>query len=141
MPEIFAKFQFGPAVGSTVTAGLTRQCSLLRPGTLDERRPKILIGGHAKESAMGRVEAVDGPKAKGKNQLAWLDGLMNGRDSVGGNSIGLADIILAAWISPRAWASPFHPSARTSTPGFSAWINAQARGRAFPRWEQVGMRG
>jgi glutathione S-transferase len=277
VPEIFAKFQFGLAVGSTVTAELTRRCAFLLPGTMDERRPTAfpfatwpalilhpttrpvtimklinsfgpnprlvrmfmaekgiqlpteeldllagenrkppytdknpggqmpalqlddgtviaetaaiceyleechpspaLIGSNAKERAIGRMwqrrvelniteniyngfryaeglglfkdrmycipEAADGLKAKGKNQLAWLDGLMNGRDFVGGNSVGLADITLYCCLDfAKGVGQPIPPELKN----INAWFQRMdqrpsAQQSLSPGWEQVGMRG
>lgn len=39
-------------------------------------------------------EAAEGLKAKGQNQLQWLDGLLANKEYIGGEEIGLADMIL-----------------------------------------------
>lgn len=39
-------------------------------------------------------EAAEGLKAKAQGQLEWLDGLMEGKDYIGGKQVGLADMIL-----------------------------------------------
>lgn len=39
-------------------------------------------------------EAAAGLKAKAQGQLKWLDGLMEGKDFVGGDKLGLADLAL-----------------------------------------------
>ncbi|RLA44999.1 MAG: glutathione S-transferase [Gammaproteobacteria bacterium] len=39
-------------------------------------------------------EAADGLKAKGQDQLKWLDDLLGGKDYIQGANVGLADMIL-----------------------------------------------
>ena len=39
-------------------------------------------------------EAADGLKAKAQGQLEWLDGLMENKEYIGGNDVGLADMVL-----------------------------------------------
>ena len=39
-------------------------------------------------------EAASGLKEKAQGQLEWLDGLMEGKDYIGGDKLGLADLVL-----------------------------------------------
>lgn len=88
-------------------------------------------------------EAAAGLKAKGKNQLAWLDGLMSGRDFVGGNRIGLADITLYCCLD---FAKGVGQPIPAELKNINAWFQRMdqrpsAQQSLSPGWEQVGMRG
>jgi glutathione S-transferase len=43
-------------------------------------------------------EAAEGLKAMARDKLAWLDGLMRTKQFVGGNKLGMADILLFAFV-------------------------------------------
>ncbi len=46
-----------------------------------------------------RPEAAEGLKAMAQDKLSWLDGQLAGRDFIGGDRIGLADILLFCFLA------------------------------------------
>ena len=44
-------------------------------------------------------EAADGLKGLAQEKITWLDGLMEGQQFVGGDNIGLADVLLYCFIA------------------------------------------
>ena len=52
-----------------------------------------------KTRMLTRPEAADGLKALAQDKLGWLDGQLEGREFIGGNSIGLADILLFCFLA------------------------------------------
>lgn len=52
------------------------------------------------ESRMTLIpEAADGLKGLAQEKITWLDGLMEGREFVGGNKLGLADVLLYCFLT------------------------------------------
>ena len=46
-----------------------------------------------------RPEAAEGLKAMAQDKLTWLDGQLAGREFIGGDKIGLADILLFCFLA------------------------------------------
>jgi len=52
------------------------------------------------ESRMTMIpEAADGLKGLAQEKISWLDGLMDGREFVGGDKLGLADVLLYCFLT------------------------------------------
>lgn len=88
-------------------------------------------------------EAADGLKAKARDQLQWLDNLIEGREFIGGDQLGLADLILYCCLDfAQGVGQPLNPELKNinawfarmdARPSASASLHASA--------EAVGMRG
>lgn len=78
-----------------------------------------------KDRMLVRPEAAEGLKAMAQNKLTWLDGQLAGREFIGGDQIGLADILLFCFLAFGAnVGQPLNPENKN----ISAWFERmQAR--------------
>jgi len=88
-------------------------------------------------------EAADGLKAIAREKLAWLDGLMAGRDYVAGNRFTIADIILYCAVDfGGSVGQPLSPELRN----LNAWFERvskrpSAEASLHPMAPALGMKG
>jgi glutathione S-transferase len=88
-------------------------------------------------------EAADGLKAKAQGQLAWLDGLMANSEYVGGDSLGIADLVLYCCLDfAQDIGQPLNPEFKN----LSAWYlrmgqRPSAKSSLHPSSAAVGMKG
>lgn len=88
-------------------------------------------------------EAAPGLKEKAAKALVWLDGLMAGREYVGGSKLGLADIVLYCCLDfAKDVGQPLNPALTNIGPWF-ARMNARpsALSSLHPGSAKTGMRG
>jgi glutathione S-transferase len=88
-------------------------------------------------------EAADGLKAKAQGQLAWLDGLMANSEYVGGDSLGIADLVLYCCLDfAQGVGQPLNPEFEN----LNAWYQRMeqrpsAKSSLHPTSAAVGMKG
>ncbi|MEH6639413.1 MAG: glutathione S-transferase family protein [Porticoccaceae bacterium] len=88
-------------------------------------------------------EAADGLKAKAQGQLEWLDGLMEGKEYIGGGDVGLADMILYCCLDfAQGVGQPINPELKN----VSAWFQRMdqrpsAQSSLHETSAAVGMKG
>jgi len=88
-------------------------------------------------------EAADGLKTKAQGQLEWLDGLMAGKEYIGGSDMGLADMILYCCLDfSQGVAQPINPELKN----ISAWFQRMdqrpsAKSSLHETCEAIGMKG
>ncbi|OUS10206.1 glutathione S-transferase [Gammaproteobacteria bacterium 54_18_T64] len=88
-------------------------------------------------------EAADGLKAKSRGQLEWLDGLMADREYVGGDNLGLADLVLYCCLD---FAAGIGQALNPELKNIGAWFQRMeqrpsAQGSLHPSSAAVGMKG
>lgn len=88
-------------------------------------------------------EAAEGLKTKAKGQMEWLDGLMAGRDFVGGDRIGIADLVLYCCLDfAQGVGQPIPANLKNLTAWFARMgQRPSAQASLHPAAQQVGMRG
>ncbi len=88
-------------------------------------------------------EAADGLKAKARDQLQWLDGLLAGKDYIGGDSVGLADMILYCCLDfAQGVGQPIEPSLQNVNAWFARMdARPSAAASLHANSEAVGMKG
>jgi glutathione S-transferase len=75
-------------------------------------------------------EAADGLKAIAREQLAWLDGLIEGRDFICGDRLSMADIFLFAFLEfGKQVGQPFDPDLSTIPDWFERMAARPSTGR------------
>jgi len=73
------------------------------------------------ESRMSVIpEAADKLKALAQEKISWLDGLMDGREFVGGNKVGLADVLLYCFL---AFGETVGQPLNTDNKNIAAWYD------------------
>lgn len=72
-----------------------------------------------KHRMMVQPDAAEGLKAIAQNKLTWLDGQLAGKDFIGGDKIGLADILLFCFL---AFGANVGQPLNTSNENVSAWF-------------------
>lgn len=88
-------------------------------------------------------EAADGLKAKAKDQLKWLDGLLENKAYIGGENVGLADMILYCCLDfAQGVGQPLNPELEH----INAWFarmdqRPSASASLHATSEAVGMKG
>lgn len=65
-------------------------------------------------------EAAEGLKRIAQEKLTWLDGLIDGRDFIGGDKIGLADILLYCFL---AFGTTVRQPLNTENTNIAAWFD------------------
>jgi len=65
-------------------------------------------------------EAAEGLKRIAQEKLTWLDGLIHGRDFIGGDKIGLADILLYCFL---AFGATVRQPLNTENTNIAAWFD------------------
>jgi glutathione S-transferase len=66
-----------------------------------------------------RPEAAEGLKAMAQDKLGWLDGQLEGKEFIGGDNIGLADILLFCFLAfGAAVGQPVNPEHKNVTAWF-----------------------
>ncbi|MBL4781891.1 MAG: glutathione S-transferase family protein [Porticoccaceae bacterium] len=88
-------------------------------------------------------EAADGLKAKSRGQLEWLDSLMADREYVGGDNLGLADLVLYCCLD---FAAGIGQALNPELKNIGAWFQRMeqrpsAQGSLHPSSAAVGMKG
>ena len=79
-----------------------------------------------KPRMLTRPEAADGLKAMAQDKLGWLDAQLEGKDFIGGDSLGLADILLFCFLTFGAnVGQPLNPDNKN----VAAWFE-RMQGRA-----------
>jgi glutathione S-transferase len=87
-------------------------------------------------------QAADDLKAIAREKLAWLDGLMNGRDYLAGNRFTLADIVLYSFLDFAAGVGQPRDRALANVEVWFERVNARASAEAslHPAARAGGMR-
>ena len=88
-------------------------------------------------------EAVDGLTSLVQEKLAWLNGLMGGKDYICGNEMRLVDLILYCGID---FGTGVGQAINNDLSNLTAWFSrmesrASANGSKHPSTEEVGLRG
>jgi glutathione S-transferase len=88
-------------------------------------------------------EAADGLKAAAREKLAWLDGLMAGRDFIAGDEFRLPDIFLFCCLDfAKGVGQPLDPALKNIDAWFRRLENRPSAAKSLhPAADQVGMRG
>lgn len=88
-------------------------------------------------------EAADGLKAKGQDQLKWLDNLIEGQDYIGGGDVGLADMVLYCCLDfAQGVGQPLDPELKNINTWFARMDSRpSATASLHETSEAVGMRG
>ena len=88
-------------------------------------------------------EAADGLKAKAQGQLAWLDGLMANSQYIGGDALGIADLVLYCCLDfAQGIGQPLNPELKN----LGAWYQrmdqrTSAKSSLHASSAAVGMKG
>lgn len=88
-------------------------------------------------------DAADGLKTKGQDGLKWLDGLIDGRQYIAGNSLSLADILLYCCVD---FCASVGQALNPDLHNIQAWLKRvdelpSATASLTPGWQDIGMRG
>jgi glutathione S-transferase len=88
-------------------------------------------------------EAADGLKAKGQDQLKWLDGLMESKEYIGGDNLGLADLALYCCLDfVQGTGQSLNPEHKNVAAWFARMdARPSAQSSLHPTCKAVGMRG